>query len=325
MMAGVRAIIFAAIVAVSATPAITQAAPAGEYERAQTLFHEKHYREAIAVLDAFLILHPRDARALVLRGDCRADLGENNAALADYNAAIGIAPAFQYAYTTRCETRLALDDTSGALADCNEAIRLDGSDGLAFEDRADVHFARSAYPLALADYDRAIQLGRSSAYVFAARCDAERLTGKPEAAARDCAQALTLDPKSRRGLWARGRLALTQQRYVDAIADLNAYIMQNPPKSDTGYYYRALAFNRLGKYADALGDANTYVARQPRDADGLQERGVARFGTGDAAGALADLQAAAAGYRKDGDLAAAERVDAMLAQARAGRQPQPQP
>ena len=309
-----------------AAAATTPAPAAGEsnvYTKALTLFHDRKFKEAIALLDPYLAAHPRDARAFVLRGDCKADLRQNEAALADYNAAIVIEPEYQYAYVTRCETRLELEDKQGALRDCDTAVRLGPTDGLAFEDRADVQFQLEAYDLALSDYDKAIALGRSSAYVFAARCDTERLTGKPERAQADCAKALAIDPKSRRGLWARARFAIVQARYRDGIADLNAYILQDPKGSDVAYYFRGLAYNRIESYRLALEDLQIYVQRRPQDPDGFRERAVARYGTGDKDGALADLATALKGYRKDGDVAAADRVNAMVAAIGAGKPPVP--
>ena len=296
---------------------------AGGYTRAQELFHERKFADAVAALDAYIAAHPRDARALVLRGDAKANLGQNPDALKDYNSAIKVDPEYQYAYVTRCETRLQLDDAGGALSDCDAAVRLDGADPLAYEDRGDVHFTREAYALALSDYDKAVQLGRSSAYLFAARCDAERLVGKRDLAKNDCERSLALDPKSRRGLWARGRLALAEARYTDGIADLNAYIAQNPTSSTTAYYFRGLAYNRLNSYRLALEDLRIYVQRDANDPDGYRERGLALYGTGDKQGALADLDVALRGYRKAGDTAQADRVAAMVKAISAGRQPVP--
>jgi tetratricopeptide (TPR) repeat protein len=323
----VAAVAFSALSTGSFVFAMPLAAPAADaadgFSRAQTLFHERKFREAIAVLDTYIAAHPRDARAIVLRGDCKADLGDNEAALRDYNVAIGIEPEYQYAYTTRCETRLQLDDVAGALADCNTAVRLDATDGLAYEDRGDVYFQRESYELALQDYDKAIELGRKGAYVFAARCDSERLVGKRSLAKPDCEKALSIDPKSRRGLWARSRLALVESRYTDSIADLNAYIALNPQSSDTAYYYRGLAYNRIHSYQNALDDLRTYVGRQSKDPDGYKERALARYGVGDKAGALADLDVALNGYRRDGNTAEAEHVAAMVKAIGAGQQPQP--
>ena len=309
--------------AYAAPATVAAAGDAAEYTKAQTLFHDRKFKEAIGLLDPFIAAHPRDARALVLRGDCKADLGDNEGALKDYNSAIKIEPEYEYAYVTRCETRLALDDKAGALRDCDTAVRLNATDALAFEDRADVHFQREAYDLALLDYDKAIELGRSSAYVFAARCDTERLTGKEDRAKADCEKALAIDPKSRRGLWSRGRLALVQTRYTDGIADLNAYISMDPKASDVAYYFRGLAYNRIRSFPLALEDLQTYVQRRPLDPDGYKERAIAKFGTADKDGALTDLATALRGYRKDGNTAAADRVGTMIESVRAGKQPAP--
>jgi len=305
-------------------PAATPAADdANNYTKAQTLFHDRKFKEAIALLDPYVTAHPRDARALVLRGDCKADLGDNEGALDDYNSAIKIEPEYAYAYVTRCETRLLLHDRSGALRDCDNAIRLSANDALAYEDRADVQFELEAYDLALSDYDKAIELGRSSAYIFAARCDTERLTGKRDRAQTDCAKALAIDPKSRRALWANGRLALVETRYRDGIADFNAYILQDPAKSDVAYYFRGFAYNRIQSYRLALEDMQTYVHRHPDDPDGYRERAVASAATGDKAGALADLATALRGYHKAGDKTAADRINAMIEAVRAGKPPTP--
>ncbi|HEX3467758.1 MAG TPA: tetratricopeptide repeat protein [Candidatus Elarobacter sp.] len=293
------------------------------YQHAQTLFRDRKFPEAIAALNAYLTAHPRDARAIVLRGDAKADGGDNPGALKDYNVAIAIAPDYQYAYVTRCETRLELDDAGGALTDCNTAVRLDPTDGLAYEDRADVQFEREAYDLALTDYDKAVSLGRSSAHLFAARCDAERLVGKRDVAKSDCEKALQIDPKSRRGLWARARLALDETRYIDGIADLNAYIAESPTSSDGAYYYRGFAYNRISKFALALEDLKTYVQRQPQDPDGYRERALASFGMGDKTSALADLTVAQTGYRKDGNVTEADHVAAMAKAISDGRAPAP--
>ena len=309
--------------AASQGPVLLAADEITDYTKAQTLFHDRKFKEAIALLDPFIAAHPRDARAIVLRGDCKADLGDNEGALKDYNSAIKIEPEFQYAYVTRCETRLQLEDRAGALRDCDTAVRLDATDPLAYEDRADVQFQLEAYDLALSDYDKAIELGRSSAYIFAARCDTERLTGKTERAKADCEKALAIDPKSRRGLWARGRLALVQTRYRDGIADLNAYIAQDPKASDTAYYFRALAYNRIESFRLALEDIQTYVQRHPDDPDGYRERALASYGTGNKDGALADLDKALRGYRKLGDGTAVARITAMTNAIRAGKPPVP--
>ena len=312
-----------AVVAV-ATPAFAQQGDATDgYTRARALFSAHQYRDSIAALDEYIQAHPTDARALALRGDSKANLGDNGEALKDYDAALQADPQYQYGYVTRCETRLQVDDQSGALADCEMALKLNSSDPQAYEDRGDIHFARQAYDLALADYDKAVSLGRSNPYLFAARCDSDRLNGKLDLAEADCEKSLSLDPKNRRGLWASGRLALAEKRYNDAVSALTAYIVQKPESSDTAYYFRALANNRLKNYGSALADLNIYVKRVPDDGDGYKERAVALYGSGDKKAAAGDLSTAKLSYTKAGDQAEAARVAAMIDALSAGRDPTP--
>ena len=303
----------------AALPARAADPPAAAVQQARSAFGAKQFRQAIDLLDPYLAANPRDARAFVLRGDAKASLDDDKGALLDYNKAIAIAPEYQYAYETRCETRLQLDDAAGALADCDVAIRLDPTDGKAYQDRADVYFDREAYAQALADYDKAVALGGSSAYLFAARCDADRLNRKLERAADDCANSLALVPKNRRGLWANGRLALVTARYQDAIANWNSYIGTDHAGSDVAYYWRGTAYNRIGSWKLALEDLQTYVGRKPNDADGYRERAFARAGSGDAAGALADLDEAGRRYRRSGDMRLAEQLAATAKALRAGQ------
>jgi|HubBroStandDraft_1064217.scaffolds.fasta_scaffold15913_4 tetratricopeptide (TPR) repeat protein len=305
-------------VAVADPVPATSSALADPLTRARSLFGAHSFQASIELLDTYLRDHPRDARALVMRGDAKAELADDTGALRDYNAAIGIDPDYEYAYVTRCETRLDAGDATGALQDCDRAVSLDARDPQAYKDRADVEFTNGAYDTALADYDRAVALGQPGPWVLAARCDVERLLDKRDAAASDCTKALEIDPKNRRALWASGRLALGEGRYRDGIQALNAYIAQDPAGSTAGYYFRALAYNRIQSYKLALEDLQTYVQRAPDDPDGYRERAIARYGSGDKDGALADLDVALRGYRKGGDTDWAERVTAMRQAVQAG-------
>lgn len=314
-----------AVVAAFAAPALAadptapaQGAKPSVYDTAMGLFHTKKYKEALALLDPYLAEHPSDARALALRGDVKSDLGDDRAALVDYNSAIVADPDYEYAYVTRCQTRSTLDDAVGALADCNQAVKLDAKDSLAYESRADVYFDQAQYPLALADYSKAIELDQPGAYVYAARCDTRRVLGDYAAAALDCEKARQLDPQSRRGYWAQARLALATKRYRDALPLFTAYIAQNPNESTTAYYFRGLVYNRLTNYASALDNLKIYVERDPRDGDGYRERAVARYGLGDKDGALSDLDLAESAYKRDGAGEAADSVGHMREAVKAG-------
>ncbi len=73
----------------SATSAAAAAASAPAVTQAEQLYNDGKFKEAIAVLDAYLKEHPQDATALVDRGDDYEALDNQQTAIADYTAAIG--------------------------------------------------------------------------------------------------------------------------------------------------------------------------------------------------------------------------------------------
>jgi hypothetical protein len=65
------------------------------------------------------------------------------------------------------------------------------------------------------------------------------------------------------------------------------------------------------------------VQRQTADPDGYRERAVASYGLGDKTGALADLDLALRGYKKNGDTEQTDRVAAMVKAIGLGQPPIP--
>jgi tetratricopeptide (TPR) repeat protein len=287
--------------ATAQTPAPAATDSGASLDRVRALFHASHYADAIALVTTYLGAHPRDARAYVLRGDAEAMLDHEEDALRDYDIALGIAPDYEYGYVTRCQTRHTLGNNRGALEDCNAAIALDGTDGLAYQARGDAYFDLDQYDAAIADYDRAAANGEADAYTFGARCDAKRAAGYLSAAAVDCDRALVIDPKSKLGLWARGRLRIAQASWIDAISDLNTYIGLGVKDTDDAYYFRGAAYNRVGKFNLALDDLNLYIKGTPDDGDGYRERGIAYAGLGQTEAADADFTSAITHYRHSAD------------------------
>ncbi len=302
-----------------AFPAGALRADTSSVDTARGLFHAKHYKEAVEILDTYLKTHPRDAEAFVLRGDSKADLDDNDGALADYNSAIAIDPQYAYAYATRCQTRLEMKDRSGALDDCNQAIKLNPRDGIAYKWRGDVYFDDASYQLALTDYDKAESLGESTVLLYSSRCNTERLLSMMDRARTDCAKAMELDPKSTSALWAHGRLMMASNHYADAVGDWNSYLIAIDSDTSIGYYWRAESLNHLGRYSLALADLEKYVPSHADDGDGYRERGIAQAGLGHKDAALTDLEKAARTYRTQGDQDDATNVDAMIAKLKAGQ------
>lgn len=121
------------------------------------------------------------ASAYYNRGIARRARGANGAAIEDYTRAIALEPGFAMAYSNR---------------------------GLAYAKGERYDLAVADFDRAIADYGRAVELDPGFARAHCNRCDALDRKGEREAAARDCARALELDPGAgppRRALeWLRG-------------------------------------------------------------------------------------------------------------------------
>ena len=65
------------------------------------------------------------------RGNAQFNARNYAAALADYDAALRLAPNFAGTLRNRCNTKIALNDLDGALADCEAALRLSPNDAFA--------------------------------------------------------------------------------------------------------------------------------------------------------------------------------------------------
>jgi tetratricopeptide (TPR) repeat protein len=86
---------------------------------------ERRFAEAVVVLTDMLKARPKHAQALNARGFCRLFLREGlDAALADFNAAILLAPRYANAYRNRAALRRLLGDIRGADQDAEAAREL---------------------------------------------------------------------------------------------------------------------------------------------------------------------------------------------------------
>lgn len=106
-------------------------------------------------------------------------------------------------------------------------------------------------------------------------------------------KAVTQDPQNAAAYYYRAAAENLLGRYDGAVADATRALMMNPADTaarDT----RAWAFNHLDRYNDAMADANHSLEINPHNAYAFANIAYARERTGDLAGMLQNLKAAAA-------------------------------
>ena len=296
----IRALAGSAILAFACVAGAAAATSVPTYDQAQKLVDKNDFKGAVVLLDRLLKADPKNAKALVLRGDAKDDLGDPTAALADYNAAIAINPEYAYAYATRCDTQTELEHYDEAVSDCTKALTLDSNSELALRARSKAYYFRGDYQLALADAQEVVALNPTDSRSQMTACRANFGAKQYDAAHDSCSKTIAYAPGEENAYFYRGRSALEQKSYEPAIADLRKAV-----GIDSGFtgahYWLGDAEYEAQKYGDALSEIDAYMLKYPHDPDALLLRARINQNLGKADQAKYDAQEALRQYKIDND------------------------
>lgn len=280
--------------------------------QAHALIQKHDNKGAIALLDALLKKEPKNAEALVTRGDAKDNLGQHLDALVDYAAAIDANPQYAYAYYTKCDTEIELDRNDQAVADCTKSIELDPTFVKSFVDRAYAYGNTQRYSESIADANAALKLDPASASALNARCRAERLLNDFEAARPDCIKAIALSPQYQQPVWGLGMIEYHFEHY-DASAAQFEKALELDDTDESAHYWAALSYLELQQYDKALAHINGYIVKQRMDGDGFYSRAKIEAATGNKAAARTDLNEALRLYKIANDQDGIDSATALLA------------
>jgi tetratricopeptide (TPR) repeat protein len=185
-------------------------------------------------------------------------------ALAEFDAAVGLAPDDPAAHEARAFARLKVRDFRGAIADCDEALRLNPQLTNAYFHRGSAFNELGEWGKGRAEFDEFIR----------------RVPSEP---------------------WSHYHRATSRHNLGDldgAVTDFNTAIELN---SDVPLFYgeRALALAMRGEPGPALADVEKALRSAPDNRSYLRLRGWVRAHRGDYEGALADYQRAFEGAPLD--------------------------
>ena len=121
---------------------------------------------------------PADTMAKIYytRGLMQRRLGQNDAALKDYNQSLKLA-ASSDVYNSRCYLFAITSRLQEALKDCNEALRLNPRNQYAYDSRGFAYLKLGMVDAAIADYDAALGIEPGRPYSMAGRGFARRRKG----------------------------------------------------------------------------------------------------------------------------------------------------
>lgn len=162
--------------------------------RAQAYFAYGDPQQALADYDAAVKLAPDNAELHYDRGVVFAAQANDDAALRDFDTAMGIDPRLVPALCQRAKIYAARGNFNGALADYSAAIHLQPNAASLWSDRGYVDLRNHGYEGAVKDEDQAIQLDPKLARAYYLRSVAFGNLGDRAHAVSDLQTAVGLDP-----------------------------------------------------------------------------------------------------------------------------------
>lgn len=185
----------------------------------------------------------------VKQGVEKAERGEHEAAIADYDTAIIFNSNDAAAYYYRGKSKAALGHHFAAVTDYDNAIRLHHNNFYVYFSRALSYSSLDQHGYAITDYDNAIRLHPKSAAAYHNRAVEKHSHGLgglyfTSDVIDDYTTAIRLDPDDALFYLNRGGVYLNKGRYLAAISDFDNVIRlsRNDAK---GYYYRGKAKQAL--------------------------------------------------------------------------------
>jgi tetratricopeptide (TPR) repeat protein len=172
--------------------------------RAVAYFAAGDRPHALDDYNAAVTLSPKEAQAYYYRGVFYAQT-DPDAALRDFDAALGFKPHFTAALVQRAKLRKVRGDLGGALADYSEAIRLQPKMAAAWSDRGYVRLLQRDFTSALKDEAEAIRLDPKLARAWYLRGAAYGDLGDSANAVSDVRTAVGIDPSLDRYIWTKDK------------------------------------------------------------------------------------------------------------------------
>jgi serine/threonine-protein kinase len=171
------------------------------HELAWELIESGRHGEAIRYLTAALALRPDSPGFYLNRGRCLAEAKELDAAVADYERCLALAPNYFTAWASLCVARQLQGRLQEWLVATDRAVKMCPDRADAWSNRALAYLKLNEPEKAIADSSRAIALDEKLAAAWANRGSANRVLGRYDRAISDCTKAIELDEKLA-GAWA---------------------------------------------------------------------------------------------------------------------------
>jgi Flp pilus assembly protein TadD len=177
-----------------------------------------------------------------LRGIGKAENGDFDGVIADYNQAISLNPKFANAHNNRALLKVdKLNDFQGALSDYNQAISLDPKSAIAYNNRGNLKDDMNDLQGALSDYNQAISLNPKRSETYYNRALLKNKLNDVQGALSDYNQAISLNPNDAAAYNNRSSLKYTKLKdRIGAIQDLRQAVVLYREQVNTRMLYKTI-------------------------------------------------------------------------------------
>jgi tetratricopeptide (TPR) repeat protein len=234
-----------------------------------------------------LLTHPENAIDYMMRGTAKAQLLDDQGAMADYTKAIEQNPRLLVAYNNRGNLRQNLGDFDGALADFSTVLKIDAQSAIAYNNRAIIYTQIGEFSAAITDYHRAIELEPDFVSVYNNLGNAYCQMGEHVAAIEQYSHAITVDPDFAVAYSNRANVHRMMGAFETALVDYDRAISLDPDLT-IAYYNRGICHRQIGNHQAAIENYTQTLALDPQYFYAYYHRGNARQYLGDNYGAIVD-------------------------------------
>ncbi len=260
-------------------------------------FFKQEYDAALSLADKVLNTDPRQTTALNVRGLIKAQRGDAAGALADFDAAIAIAPTYDKALLNRARVLCAQRRFDEADKAFGVALEHAPEKASVFQLQFDCHFTAGRVHEAI-DVATDWVMSKADYQGFARLAQAEHAAGEHKKAYQTYLKAHALYGSNNDFRSVTARILLDIGVPQLALDSFNEQIAETPGNPNL-YLDRGEAYDMLGRDDEALADydrgfAQVGQAPPPKRGRQMALRGVIKLERGDVAGATADFDRAIA-------------------------------
>ena len=216
------------------------------FNKGTTLFHLGKYNESIYSLDLGIKLDSLidNINSYVWRGDAKAELGNIEGALLDYNKAIRLNPKQASCYYWKGDVYFKFKKYKEAILEYDKAIQLSANYELAYLERGRAKSFLSKNKEALSDFNKAIEIkGVKVHETYYRRARLKDKMGQPiDSVLADLNSAIKLNDQMINAYEERVRLNFEKENYAFVVKDYKHLQKINP---NNPYNYTGMAYTLL--------------------------------------------------------------------------------